>query len=126
MTAKEFFFLVASMRDAQRRYFSSRDQVVLRAARKLENLVDEEIARVMDILRAQERAEDTPPAEEHAADDALDSATYSVYPIIDGCSRESCFTGDRVACVAYVTARKQKNPAFECVVLMDNTDGLER
>lgn len=54
MTAKEFFYLVASMRDAQRRYFAGRDQVVLRAARKLEHLVDDEIARVTDILNTQE------------------------------------------------------------------------
>lgn len=51
MTAKEFFYLVASMRDAQRRYFQTRDQVVLRAARKMENLVDEEIRRVDEITR---------------------------------------------------------------------------
>lgn len=56
MTAKEFFYLVASMRDAQRRYFQSRDQVVLRAARKLENLVDEEIERTYQVLNAKELA----------------------------------------------------------------------
>ena len=56
MTAKEFFYLVASMRDAQRRYFQSRDQVVLRAARKLENLVDEEIERTYQVLNAKEHA----------------------------------------------------------------------
>lgn len=54
MTAKEFFYLVASMRDAQRRYFQNRDQVVLRAARKLENLVDEEIERTYQVLNAKE------------------------------------------------------------------------
>lgn len=56
MTAKEFFYLVASMRDAQKRYFQTRDQVVLRAARKMENLVDEEIRRVDEITR--ERSQD--------------------------------------------------------------------
>lgn len=56
MTAKEFFYLVASMRDAQKRYFQSRDQVVLRAARKLENLVDEEIERTYQVLNAKEQA----------------------------------------------------------------------
>lgn len=117
MTAKEFFYLVASMRDAQRRYFAGRDHAVLRAARKLEGLVDDEIARVTDILCAQERAEDTPPAEEPAAEDALDNATYCVYPVVDGCSRESVFTGGRIECVAYVTARRQQEPAFDCVVL---------
>lgn len=53
MTAKEFFYLVASMRDAQRRYFRDRDQVVLRAARKLENLVDAEIERTNQVLMNQ-------------------------------------------------------------------------
>lgn len=56
MTAKEFFYLVASMRDAQRRYFQCRDQVVLRAARKLENLVDEEIERTYQVLNAKEQS----------------------------------------------------------------------
>lgn len=50
MTAREFFFLVAEMRDAQRRYFKDRDQAVLRAARKLEGLVDHEIMRVKQII----------------------------------------------------------------------------
>ena len=54
MTAKEFFYLVASMRDAQRRYFQNRDQVVLRAARKLENLVDAEIERTNQVLERRE------------------------------------------------------------------------
>lgn len=54
MTAKEFFYLVASMRDAQRRYFKDRDQVVLRAARKLENLVDDEIERTYQVLERRE------------------------------------------------------------------------
>lgn len=52
MTAREFFFLVSSMRDAQKRYFETRDQVVLRAARKLENLVDEEIDRTHQVLNS--------------------------------------------------------------------------
>lgn len=50
MTAREFFYLTASMRDAQRRYFSKRDQVTLRACKRLESEVDAEIARVKDIL----------------------------------------------------------------------------
>lgn len=50
MTAREFFYLVVNMRDTQRRYFKDRDQVTLRAARKLENLVDAEIARTREIL----------------------------------------------------------------------------
>lgn len=46
MNAKEFFYLVAEMRDAQRRYFRDRDVIVFRACRKLESLVDAEIERV--------------------------------------------------------------------------------
>lgn len=50
MTSKEFFYLVASMRDTQRKYFKTRDPQVFRAARALENDVDREIARVRAIL----------------------------------------------------------------------------
>ena len=50
MTAREFFYLVANMRDTQRRYFKDRDPITLRAARKLENLVDAEIARPREVL----------------------------------------------------------------------------
>lgn len=50
MNAKEFFYLVADMRDTQRRYFQSRDQVTLRACKKLESLVDLEIARTKQVL----------------------------------------------------------------------------
>lgn len=50
MTPREFFFMVAAMRDAQNRYFATRDRSVFRAARKLENQVDDEIARVKAIL----------------------------------------------------------------------------
>lgn len=50
MNSREFFYLVAEMRDAQSRYFKDRDHVVLRAARKLEGMVDAEIRRVKEIL----------------------------------------------------------------------------
>lgn len=50
MNAREFFYYVKEMRDAQKRYFKSRDQVVLRAARKLETIIDMEIERVNQIL----------------------------------------------------------------------------
>lgn len=53
MNAREFFYLVATMRDAQRRYFRNRDQVTLRACKKLEQEVDAEISRVKDIIGAQ-------------------------------------------------------------------------
>lgn len=51
MNAKEFFFLVADMRDTQRRYFENRDQRTFRAARALENDVDREIRRVKSIIQ---------------------------------------------------------------------------
>lgn len=50
MTAEEFFYLVADMRDTQRRYFESRDRATFRAARALENDVDREIRRVKRIV----------------------------------------------------------------------------
>lgn len=46
MNAREFFYLVAEMRECQKAYFRSRDQLTLRAARKLENIIDKEIERV--------------------------------------------------------------------------------
>lgn len=55
MNAREFFYLVAQMREAQRNYFDTRSQLVLRAARKLENDVDREIRRVREIIANQER-----------------------------------------------------------------------
>lgn len=60
MSAKEFFYLVAQMREAQKQYFATRDTLVLRAARKLEGEVDREIRRVREIVNAQE-AEVTQP-----------------------------------------------------------------
>lgn len=53
MNSREFFYLVAQMRQAQREYFKNRDHLVFRAARKLENEVDHEIQRVREILAAQ-------------------------------------------------------------------------
>jgi len=50
MNAREFFYLVAQMRQAQIDYFKSRDQQILRRARALENDVDAEIARVKYIV----------------------------------------------------------------------------
>lgn len=48
MTAREFFYLVAQMRAAQREYFAKRDQVTLRACKVLERQVDDEIHRVKE------------------------------------------------------------------------------
>ncbi len=50
MSSKEFFFLVATMRDAQRAYFEKREQRWLRRCRALENDVDAEIRRVLSII----------------------------------------------------------------------------
>ena len=49
MTAKEFFYLVCQMRDAQRNYFKHHDPTTFRACRALENDVDREIRRVKDV-----------------------------------------------------------------------------
>lgn len=49
MTAREFFYLVCQMREAQNDYFRERDQRALRRARALETEVDKEIARVKAI-----------------------------------------------------------------------------
>lgn len=54
MTAKEFFYLVAQMREAQKAYFDSRDKQVFRACRALENDVDREIRRVRAIVSQQQ------------------------------------------------------------------------
>lgn len=50
MNAKEFFYMVAQMREAQKSYFKTRDGLVFRACRKLENEVDREIERVRRIV----------------------------------------------------------------------------
>lgn len=57
MNAKEFFYLVAEMRDAQNAYFETRDNRVLRACRALENNVDKEIRRVREIVNGRADAE---------------------------------------------------------------------
>ena len=53
MTPKEFFYLVAEMRDTQRRYFETRDKATFRAARALENEVDREIRRAKNIVETE-------------------------------------------------------------------------
>lgn len=55
MTSREFFYLTASMRAAQKSYFSDRSQAKLRAARALENDVDREIRRVKDIIERRQQ-----------------------------------------------------------------------
>ena len=54
MTPEEFFYNVAQMRDAQKRYFQNRDRRVFLACRKLENIIDHEITRVKDIISQQD------------------------------------------------------------------------
>ena len=54
MNAREFFYNVAQMREAQKAYFKTRDPNVFRAARKLENIIDAEIARVRGLLEGQQ------------------------------------------------------------------------
>ncbi len=53
MNHREFFYLVAEMRSAQVSYFKTKSPNVFRAARKLENEVDKEIARVREIVAAE-------------------------------------------------------------------------
>lgn len=50
MNHREFFYLVANMREAQKAYFKNRQQNVLRAAKKLEQEVDAEITRVRQTM----------------------------------------------------------------------------
>lgn len=50
MTPREFFYLVAQMRQAQSDYFEFRTQERLRRARALEGDVDREIRRVKAIM----------------------------------------------------------------------------
>lgn len=52
MNARDFFFTVCELRSAQKSYFKTRDPNTLRAARKLENIVDAEIDRVRGIMAA--------------------------------------------------------------------------
>lgn len=54
MTAREFFYLVAQMRQAQSEYFAERSPQALRKARALEGDVDREIRRVKEVVRRQE------------------------------------------------------------------------
>lgn len=53
MNAKEFFYLVAQMRAAQKQYLKTRDRLTFRACRALENDVDREIARVRSVINDQ-------------------------------------------------------------------------
>ena len=50
MNAREFFYTVAQMRSAQKAYFKTKDRQVFLAARKLENIIDDEIERVRNLV----------------------------------------------------------------------------
>lgn len=52
MKAREFFDKVASMRQAQRDYFKTRDKDTLIRSKQLEKEVDDEIKRVTEILQS--------------------------------------------------------------------------
>lgn len=54
MNNREFFYLVAEMREAQKCYFETRDRKVFRQCRALENDVDREIRRVKAIVNEQD------------------------------------------------------------------------
>ena len=46
MNAKQFFETVRSLRQAQKKYFKTRSSYDLREAKRLEKVIDDEIARV--------------------------------------------------------------------------------
>lgn len=52
MTAREFFYLTASVRSAQNEYFRTRDQRLLAKCRALEKELDNEIKRVKELEEA--------------------------------------------------------------------------
>lgn len=54
MNAREFFYLVANMRQAQKNYFKTRDKGQFAICRALENDVDREISRVKSIVETNE------------------------------------------------------------------------
>ena len=50
MNAKQFFYKVKQMREAQIKYFRSRTSSALMEARKIETEIDDEIARVESVV----------------------------------------------------------------------------
>ena len=50
MDAKQFFTLVARMREKQREYFRTKSSTALRESKELERIVDTEIERVNRII----------------------------------------------------------------------------
>lgn len=51
MDAKQFFYLVSEMRNKQKEYFKTRTQSALKESKALEKRVDDEIARVAQVLK---------------------------------------------------------------------------
>jgi len=51
MNAREFFDKVVEMRNAQKKYFETRDKDVLSEAKRLEKEIDAEIRRVEIVLK---------------------------------------------------------------------------
>lgn len=50
MTPKQFFDLVARMREEQKKFFRTKSQTALTESKRLEQEVDREIARVEELL----------------------------------------------------------------------------
>lgn len=50
MNSKQFFEAVENMRRLQKEYFRTRSSLALQAAKKQEKVIDEEIARVNNLL----------------------------------------------------------------------------
>ena len=57
MNAKQFFYKVKLMREAQAKYFRGRTSSALMEAKKLETEIDDEIARVENITGKPEQKE---------------------------------------------------------------------
>lgn len=55
MTTLKFFELVSKMRDKQKEYFRTRDKNALVASKRLERQVDDEIARVNELMHQLEQ-----------------------------------------------------------------------
>lgn len=52
MNARQFFYKVVEMRSAQKDYFATRSSTALSKSKALEKEIDNEIARVNDILES--------------------------------------------------------------------------
>lgn len=57
MNAKEFFEKVAEMREAQKKYFRMRTSSDLTLSKRLEKEIDDEIARVREVMKPKQPTE---------------------------------------------------------------------